>query len=126
MIKQLILVIILMAPTLLLADQEKPKNSDDEKSSVVRFEKHLSWTFMKGETLQTGMRRWCDQQGWDLIWDSPIDYPIIANARFDATDINLAFVALAEDLRQQRNPLNIRVASNKVVRVTGGYDQDTD
>jgi hypothetical protein len=67
------------------ADAEAPKNLQDQ----VR-----SWVVASGQTLREVLQKWCDKEGWDLVWGTAREYPIEASAVFKGrfVDVSSALV----------------------------------
>jgi len=53
-----------------------------------------SWVVASGQTLREVLQAWCDREGWDLIWNTPREYPIAASAVFKGRfmDVSAALV----------------------------------
>ena len=62
-------------------DAEAPKSQPDQ----VR-----SWVVASGQTLREVLQKWCDQEGWDLVWTTSREYPIEASAVFKGRFMDVA------------------------------------
>ena len=53
-----------------------------------------SWVVASGQTLREVLQDWCDREGWDLVWNTPREYPIAASAVFKGRfmDVSAALV----------------------------------
>ena len=53
-----------------------------------------SWVVASGQTLREVLQAWSDREGWDLIWNTPREYPIAASAVFKGryVDVSSALV----------------------------------
>lgn len=53
-----------------------------------------SWVVASGQTLREVLQAWSDREGWDLIWNTPREYPIVASAVFKGryVDVSSALV----------------------------------
>ena len=63
------------------ADAEAPAKLTDQ----VR-----SWVVANGQTLREVLQKWCDKEGWDLVWTTPREYPIEASAVFKGRFVDVA------------------------------------
>ena len=67
--------------------------------------------------LSKTMRRWGDRAGYQVIWDSPKDFPVMAAASFGGSFEN-AVNAVVDALASSEAPVEARFYSNSVVRFT--------
>ena len=74
------------ALTDIMVDSEEPPR---EAKDQVR-----SWVVASGQNLRQVLQTWCDREGWDLIWNTPREYPIAASAVFKGRflDVSSALV----------------------------------
>ena len=80
------------------------------------------WRIVKGKSLRDNLEAWAKKAGWSLIWSAYVDYPILASATMKGPSFEEAVKELAEALKHTRAPLNFKVSSNKVLRVSGGTE----
>lgn len=68
---------------------DKPDEPADDIKDQVR-----SWVVASGQNLRDVLQAWCDREGWDLIWNTPREYPIMASAVFKGRfmDVGAALV----------------------------------
>ncbi|WP_294041037.1 TcpQ domain-containing protein [Thiolapillus sp.] len=76
----------------------------------------------KGKTIRENLQRWCDAEGWTLVWSASVDYPVIASATYTAKRVDVAASQLAQTLKHAKAPLSFRASTNKVLRVMGGQE----
>lgn len=65
----------------------------DSNSAGVQDEVR-SWVVANGQTLREVLQKWCDKEGWDLVWTTSREYPIEASAVFKGrfADVSSALV----------------------------------
>jgi type IV pili sensor histidine kinase/response regulator len=65
---------------------------DDGASASVPAAQDLvrSWVVASGQTLRGVLQEWCDKEGWDLVWNTPREYPIVASAVFKGRFMDVA------------------------------------
>lgn len=80
------------------------------------------WRIVKGKSLRENLEAWAKKAGWSLIWSAYVDYPILASATMKAPRFEDAVKELAEAIKHTKAPLNFKVSSNKVLRVSGGTE----
>jgi hypothetical protein len=66
----------------------------DERPDVALKDQVRSWVVAAGQNLREVLQTWCDKEGWDLIWNTPREYPIAASAVFKGRflDVSSALV----------------------------------
>ncbi|WP_419608261.1 TcpQ domain-containing protein, partial [Thiolapillus sp.] len=72
--------------------------------------------------IRENLQRWCDAEGWTLVWSASVDYPVIASATYTAKRVDVAASQLAQTLKHAKAPLSFRASTNKVLRVMGGQE----
>ncbi|WP_374192460.1 toxin co-regulated pilus biosynthesis Q family protein [Trinickia acidisoli] len=75
---------------------------------------HLS---VSDHTVKTALTRWAKEDGWQLVWDVPIDFGIDADATVTGT-FEQALQAVVEALKKSETPIQaILYRGNKVLRI---------
>jgi len=82
----------------------------------------LTWRITKGKSLRENLEDWTKQAGWNLIWSAYVDYPIVASATIAGDSFEDAVKELAQTMKYTKAPLNFKISSNKVLRVSGGAE----
>ncbi|MDR2269237.1 MAG: toxin co-regulated pilus biosynthesis Q family protein [Rickettsiales bacterium] len=69
-------------------------DSYDEEPAREIKDQVRSWVVASGQNLRDVLQTWCDKEGWDLIWNTPREYPISASAVFKGRflDVSSALV----------------------------------
>jgi hypothetical protein len=67
---------------------------DEEVPDAKIKDQVRSWVVVSGQSLRDVLQVWCDKEGWDLIWNTPREYPIAASAVFKGRflDVSSALV----------------------------------
>lgn len=60
------------------------------------------WTGESGESLKTSVMKWAEKAKWNVIWDTTIDYPLLAPVSFEGRfdEAVAQFVRLYEGAEQ--------------------------
>lgn len=75
---------------------------------------HLS---VSDHTVKTALTRWAKEDGWQLVWDVPLDFGVDADATVTGT-FEQALQAVVEALKKSETPIQaILYRGNKVLRI---------
>lgn len=75
---------------------------------------HLS---LSDHTVKTVLTRWAKEDGWQLVWDVPIDFGVDADATVTGT-FEQALEAVVEALKKSDTPIQaVLYRGNKVLRI---------
>jgi hypothetical protein len=75
---------------------------------------HLS---VSDHTVKTALARWAKEDGWQLVWDVPIDFGIDADATVNGT-FEQALQAVVDALKKSETPIQaVMYRGNKVLRI---------
>lgn len=76
------------------------------------------WELRKADAnVGTSLQRWARAAGFEVVWDTTIQAPIVADSVVVAGDFKLAIAKVFEGLQKAGYPLKARVFSDNVVRV---------
>ncbi len=76
-------------------------------------------------TISRALRRWGERAGYQVIWASPKDFPIMATASF-AGDFQDAILGVVESLAQSESPVMAVYYLNNVVQIVRYTGQAAD
>ena len=67
---------------------------EGDSAQVESQDQSRSWVVARGQTLRGVLQKWCDKEGWDLVWTTSREYPIEASAVFKGrfADVSSALV----------------------------------
>jgi hypothetical protein len=75
---------------------------------------HLS---VSDHTVKTALARWAKEDGWQLVWDVPIDFGVDADATVHGT-FEQALQAVVDALKKSETPIQaVMYRGNKVLRI---------
>jgi hypothetical protein len=77
-----------------------------------------SWVVAAGQTLRDVLQAWCDKEGWDLIWNTPREYPISASAVFKGRFIDVSSALVRNFSRASPIPYAKFYKGNRVLVVS--------
>lgn len=63
---------------------------DDIEPDIEVRDQVRSWVVASGQNLRDVLQQWADREGWDLIWNTPREYPIAASAVFKGRFIDVS------------------------------------
>ena len=64
--------------------------SADAEAPAVLTDQVRSWVVANRQTLREVLQKWCDKEGWDLVWTTAREYPIEASAVFKGRFVDVA------------------------------------
>jgi hypothetical protein len=68
-------------------------------------------------SLKRGLQRWCEVSGWQLVWELPVDFPIVARASF-VGGFEQAVAAIALSMQNSQMPIKaVFYRGNNVLRI---------
>lgn len=80
-----------------------PQNTQSEE---VPRKLEQVWTAHQGETLRQSLGRWSEKAGFRLVWDTRINYSMVANVSFEGSYITSAS-KLIEAYEESTSPLTV-------------------
>jgi hypothetical protein len=83
-----------------------------------------SWVVVSGKTLRQILQNWCDDAGWDLIWNTSREYPVAASAVFEGRFMDVASALVRNFGRATPIPYAKFYKGNKVLVITTLEDGD--
>lgn len=96
-----------------LNEEVNPKGYDSRLSIT-------DWTLSEELSLRDNLQKWCDIEGWDLVWDTGLDTDIAANKIYTGNFL-VAVTKLFYDLHESGSHFTGKgYKGNKVVRIS--YD----
>lgn len=76
-------------------------------------------------TISRSLRRWGEESGYQVIWESPKDFPVMASAAFSGS-FQDALKAVIESLSKTDSPMQATYYVNGVVHITRYNGQSVD
>lgn len=87
---------------------------------------HQVWeVLMDDGYVSRSLARWAAQAGWQVVWDSPRDFPVTAKASVQGS-FEEAVTQLVESLARSDSPMQAQIYRNKVVRIIRFEGQTVD
>jgi Toxin co-regulated pilus biosynthesis protein Q len=77
-----------------------------------------SWVVASGQNLKGVLQVWCDKEGWDLVWNTPREYPIEASAVFKGRFMDVASALVRNFSRATPIPYAKFYKGNRVLVVS--------
>jgi len=81
-----------------------------------------SWVVASGQTLRDVLQAWCDREGWDLIWNTPREYPIAASAVFRGRFLDVSSALVRNFSRAAPIPYAKFYKGNRVLVISTAED----
>jgi len=81
-----------------------------------------SWVVASGQTLRDVLQAWCDREGWDLVWNTPREYPIAASAVFRGRFLDVSSALVRNFSRATPIPYAKFYKGNRVVVISTTED----
>jgi hypothetical protein len=81
-----------------------------------------SWVVASGQNLRDVLQVWCDKEGWDLIWNTPREYPIAASAVFKGRFLDVASALVRNFSRAAPIPYAKFYKGNRVLVISTTED----
>lgn len=110
-------IVQIMANTLVTANA---KSNGDGSGGSKNWEIRTSDT-----TISRALRRWGEESGYQVIWESPKDFPVMASAAFSGS-FHDALKAVIESLSKTDSPMQATYYVNGVVHITRYNGQSAD
>ncbi|MFY9328358.1 MAG: TcpQ domain-containing protein [Georgfuchsia sp.] len=89
-------------------------------------EKAQSWVIRQQDGyLSNVLKRWGQESGWQVVWDAPKDFPVVAEASFSGS-FESAVESLVDSLSTTDAPMQASFYANKVVRISRFSGQTSD
>ena len=93
------------------------ESADAEAPKVVK-DQVRSWVVANGQTLREVLKKWCDKEGWDLVWATSREYPIQASAVFKGRFVDVASALVRNFGRATPVPYAKFYKGNRVLVIT--------
>jgi hypothetical protein len=77
-----------------------------------------SWVVASGQNLKDVLQAWCDKEGWDLVWNTPREYPIEASAVFKGRFLDVSSALVRNFSRANPIPYAKFYKGNRVIVVS--------
>lgn len=85
-----------------------------------------NWEVLVGDGyISKTLARWATRAGWQVVWDSPRDFPVTAAATVHGS-FEDAVAQVVESLASTDAPIQARLYRNQVVRITRFEGQTAD
>jgi hypothetical protein len=81
-----------------------------------------SWVVASGQSLREVLQTWCDREGWDLVWNTPREYPIAASAVFKGRFIDVSSALVRNFSRAAPIPYAKFYKGNRVLVISAEED----
>jgi hypothetical protein len=94
----------------------------DEKPDAALKDQVRSWVVASGQNLHEVLQNWCDKEGWDLIWNTPREYPIAASAVFKGRFLDVASALVRNFSRAAPIPYAKFYKGNRVLVISTTED----
>ena len=92
--------------------------SADAEAPAVLTDQVRSWVVANGQTLREVLQKWCDKEGWDLVWTTAREYPIEASAVFKGRFVDVASALVRNFGRATPIPYAKFYKGNRVLLIT--------
>ena len=96
--------------------------SADAEPATATVDAVRSWVVANGQTLREVLQNWCDKEGWDLVWVTPLEYPIQASAVFKGRFVDVASAVVRNFARAIPAPYAKFYKGNRVL-VVSAYEE---
>lgn len=68
-------------------------------------------------SVKRALQRWCKASGWQLVWELPVDFPVVARASF-VGGFEQSVTAIAVSMQNSQMPIKaVFYRGNKVLRI---------
>lgn len=94
---------------------------DDEPGRELK-DQVRSWVVASGQNLRDVLQAWCDKEGWDLIWNTPREYPISASAVFKGRFLDVSSALVRNFARATPVPYAKFYKGNRVLVISTTED----
>jgi hypothetical protein len=94
----------------------------EERPDVMLKDQVRSWVVASGQNLREVLQTWCDKEGWDLIWNTPREYPISASAVFKGRFVDVASALVRNFSRATPIPYAKFYKGNRVLVISTAED----
>jgi len=95
---------------------------EEERPTELMRDQVRSWVVMSGQNLREVLQSWCDKEGWDLIWNTPREYPIAASAVFKGQFLDVSSALVRNFSRAMPIPYAKFYKGNRVLVVSTTED----
>ncbi|MDR1027370.1 MAG: TcpQ domain-containing protein [Rickettsiales bacterium] len=82
-----------------------------------------SWVVASGQNLREVLQTWCDKEGWDLVWNTPREYPIAASAVFKGRFLDVSSALVRNFSRAAPIPYAKFYKGNRVLVVSTAEEE---
>jgi len=100
-----------------MAVDANPEEPELELKDQVR-----SWVVASGQNLRDVLQAWCDREGWDLVWNTPREYPIAASAVFKGRFMDVSSALVRNFSRAMPVPYATFYKGNRVLVISTTED----